>query len=576
MKKQIQRASVFLMAFFIIISFLSVSGASALSLGGVGIKPINKGSNRDWFIYNLGPGESVEDYAVLYNESDEEVEVIVRAYDSEPSNIGAFALTGQHQEQKGIGKWVELEETEATLAPKERRVVKFTLTIPDGADVGEHSGAITIQTKVPRIIQGMTGAAINTRVGARVYNTVPGDIVKSAEIISLLLEENQKKNKYNIILTARNNGNVSLSPNAVVKIGGWGLVTRGEMFYPFEFKKEWQLLRGTQVSTNWEWEKPYFGKYSVQAELSYEKIKGSVETVSSETLEKWVIPWRDAGIVGGALLFLVLILAGILVRKKIKYSGKGWDSYTVRANDNIISIAQKCGVSWKTIAKVNRVKRPYFLSDGQKILVPPGRGKKMDAESPQKKSKKARGAHAGGAATPNDGMRRLLIALIIVLCVIVLGLGALVFYQSIQPPEKIEVEKTSGLVGKESPWKATNEPAVQYVPQAEEPEEEAVDPTEAYRMLKESVSIRVLNGSGIEGLAGKMADELRASGYANVDTDNAESYDYTGLTVVYYQAEYQELAHEIRRIFDDEYEDAVIEESNSDEEIGIVLILGKK
>ena len=42
---------------------------------------------------------------------------------------------------------MSLEQHEVTLEPRSRTVVNFTVTVPEGADVGEHNGCIVYQVK---------------------------------------------------------------------------------------------------------------------------------------------------------------------------------------------------------------------------------------------------------------------------------------------------------------------------------------------------------------------------------------------------------------------------------------------
>lgn len=45
------------------------------------------------------------------------------------------------------------------------------------------------------------------------------------------------------------------------------------------------------------------------------------------------------------------------------------------------------------------------------------------------------------------------------------------------------------------------------------------------------LTVEVLNGGGVAGAAGKMADELEDFGYAIGGTDNTETFDYTDVTI---------------------------------------------
>lgn len=57
------------------------------------------------------------------------------------------------------------------------------------------------------------------------------------------------------------------------------------------------------------------------------------------------------------------------------------------------------------------------------------------------------------------------------------------------------------------------------------------DPTAAVKKISTGPSIQVQNGSGTEGVAGKMQTALQDKGYDSVETGNADNFDYTGATI---------------------------------------------
>jgi LysM repeat protein len=44
--------------------------------------------------------------------------------------------------------------------------------------------------------------------------------------------------------------------------------------------------------------------------------------------------------------------------------------YEVKVGDTIIGIAQKYGISWQELAKINKLKDPNYLVVGQKLIIP--------------------------------------------------------------------------------------------------------------------------------------------------------------------------------------------------------------
>ncbi len=380
---------------FIIGLVLTATPALALSSGGVGGYPTNPDPNipysESWFIYNLDLGESKDDSLTLFNTSNEVKTVKIYPVDSIASNQGNFALEAQDAPRDDVGAWIKLSETLITLNPGESKDIPFTITIPENADVGEHSGGIIIQKAQAGEVAGDTGASIVTRVGIRVYETVPGEIIKDIEIVDFLVEPitlPDKEPYYDITLTALNKSNVSMKPKADLVISGWGKIdyqdfkkinyesiaafVTGKESFPIHFftgetlSKDWQLLRDQKVTTRWEWLKPKFGRFTFQTRLTYESNEGE-KTISSSAITVWVIPWLEVLVI----LLLLILAAGALVIKIIFFGGRKWRSYTVKTGDNLPQIAYQSKVSLKRLAKINKIKKPFLIKADQKILVPP-------------------------------------------------------------------------------------------------------------------------------------------------------------------------------------------------------------
>ena len=381
--------------------------AQALSSGGVGGYPANPDPNiphsESWFIYSLDLGESKEDALLIFNTSDEIKTVKLYAVDSVPSNQGNFALAAEDAPKEDLGGWLKLAETFITLEPGESREVPFTIAIPGNADVGEHSGGIIIQKSSLAEALSQTGASIVTRVGIRVYETVPGEIVKKIELdefaVKLAAPENQKP-FYGIDLSVSNKSTVSLTPKVDLEIRGWGkidyddfediislknlrLFFTGQEDFPIHFfsgetlAKDWQLLRGQKVSTHWEWLKPKFGYFTFQAKITYEGDNGP-QILETAKISVWVVPWAELGVIGGILGFIILLI----ILKKLFSKTKKWQPYKAQKGDQLVALAEIRGVGWKKAAKVNKLKTP-LLKEGQIILLPPkfkNQSKPIDSE----------------------------------------------------------------------------------------------------------------------------------------------------------------------------------------------------
>ena len=360
--------------------------ASALTSGGVGGYPANPDPavqySESWFIYNLNLEESKEDAIIVTNSSAESQTVKLYAVDSVPSNQGNFALESETDPKDGIGAWIKLLTNLITLDPGESKQVPFIITIPENADVGEHSGGIIIQKAQPGEVQG-TGASIVTRVGVRVYETVPGEIVREVKLEDFQVKRQTPEDAlpyYEVTLSVLNQSNVSLRPKTELKIRGWGAQNyeslsnyiKGKGPFPITLfsqeilTKDWQLLRDQKVTTRCEWPQPRFGRFTFRAVLTYDD-EGIAKTLPTPEIVIWVIPWAELSVMGGVMALLI----GFYVFRKRSLSGEGWKTYEIKLGDNLLEIARLAGIGWRRLARVNQLKKPYAIKTGMKILVPP-------------------------------------------------------------------------------------------------------------------------------------------------------------------------------------------------------------
>jgi hypothetical protein len=100
-------------------------------------------------------------------------------------------------------------------------------------------------------------------------------------------------------------------------------------------------------------------------------------------------------------------------------------------------------------------------------------------------------------------------------------------------------------------------------------------PTEAPAVKKDTLKIRVLNGTGIVGEAGKLESVLKGMGYGSIVTGNADNYNYVTTKVSFsktFPKSYrQEITEKLSSIYSSVAEDEL--------ELGgfdAVIIVGKK
>ncbi|OGH02216.1 MAG: hypothetical protein A2798_03760 [Candidatus Levybacteria bacterium RIFCSPHIGHO2_01_FULL_37_17] len=361
--------------FFIFIFNLQ---AFAIEYGGIGGRPAyprpELARTESIFIHGLTPGESVKDGLLVINNSAERKTLLIYATDSTPSTGGAFACKQFSEQKIEVGSWIKLDKTEVTLDPKTNEIVDFNITVPKNASVGEHNGCILIQEKKKKQ-ENQSGAVISTRTGLRVVLTVPGEIVRKLEIVNFNILQN--KEDYTLQPRVKNIGNVSIDTNVFVTT---------KYIFGLDYAKaggEYVILRDQTSEWNFELKKPFWGGwYKSELVVEYDANKeASVGVKSGKELARltgspiifFSLPTpAAAAIEASILLFLIVcIVIFLLSWKRKRWIKKHWMEYTVIAGEDINSIAKKHSVSWKLLAKVNKLKPPYTVEENDKIKVPP-------------------------------------------------------------------------------------------------------------------------------------------------------------------------------------------------------------
>jgi LysM repeat protein len=73
-----------------------------------------------------------------------------------------------------------------------------------------------------------------------------------------------------------------------------------------------------------------------------------------------------------ALLSVVVLFLAIRLLLRYRYRRLWTEEYIVGEDEDLESIAEKLGLPWKIMARVNKIKAPYSVEFGQKIKVFPG------------------------------------------------------------------------------------------------------------------------------------------------------------------------------------------------------------
>lgn len=355
--------------------------AFAIEYKGVGGRPANpvEGNPRteSIFVYTLDSGDKKTDAVKVFNSTDSRRTINLDAVDSVISSGGAFACAQSAEKKKDVGAWTKLSKTTVVLDAGDSIEVPFTISVPENVAVGEHGGCITIQDKTrAQESNDQGGVILGFRSGIRMAVMVPGDIVKSLNIDSLTID-GRKDDKYLVVPTVTNDGNVSLDADVEVSIDTLFGTKVGE-----GISSTYPVLQRSSASWNLELQRPFWGGfYQASAVVTYNSNPtatlgsnmGESETKELRSEVFFAPPTALAAFIEIILIAAIAFVAVWYLRRQrdIEHIRANWVDYSVKKNDTLTEIAKVHHTSWRRLARVNKVKAPYTLVKGHKLKVPP-------------------------------------------------------------------------------------------------------------------------------------------------------------------------------------------------------------
>jgi len=361
--------------------FLAYSPALAAAEVTLTVKnPDPYTGNQSWFVFNKNPGESIEDIATIKNFGDEAATVQIYPVDATTSQSGSFILKFEHEDQDGIGEWTTMSSTSIQVKPGERIDVPFIINVPKELSPGQYIGGIVIEYGPKKTGEpeascagqtncGQSTVSVKTRIGSRIYLSIPGKAKEDIQINDFRYFTSlsgQPRFKF----TIENNGNVTYQPQAEITIRDGS----GKIYDSF-IHSLGNSMPGTTVEpiVNWEKTRPLLADFTATAKVTFPKrfaVAGEAlhGTAITKTVNFWIVPWSHIFIFTVFAVFAAMLcfLHTMRVRKALANS----ESYQVGAEDDLMSLAKKLKVSWKSIARLNKLKAPYSLRKGTKILIP--------------------------------------------------------------------------------------------------------------------------------------------------------------------------------------------------------------
>lgn len=207
----------------------------------------------------------------------------------------------------GIATWITVDPTEFTLAPGEKKNVKYSINIPKNINYYDAMGALEVVGTPPASQNNPTGG-INTQVKQEAAVLVPiivgfpGQIVESLSLQSqnvpwLLLSLMPGNLEYKV----KNNGTVQAKMTNQITVNG--------LFDTQNFTVNGTVYPGDENTLKTQWTPGFFdmGLYDVESNISYGREQQTQNLQTKSTI--FVFPtWL--------IIIIVIVLVGWQIRKK--------------------------------------------------------------------------------------------------------------------------------------------------------------------------------------------------------------------------------------------------------------------
>jgi len=297
LKKSFIRLGVLL---FFVLS-LTIATAQAQDVNNSGLKRAIAISPLT-FELTASPGDVIQNKIKVSNPGNTPILVSMEAEDfSAVGETGSVVVQEQNNDTFSLASWVTLSERKFTLAPKETKIVDFTITIPLDGEPGGHYGSILSAASPPDFV---AGSGISQKVGALVLLSVAGDVRETLQVKEFSAPAFLEKPPVDFLLRFVNIGTVHIRPRGFISITNMFGKKEVDLAFP-----QRNVLPGSIRKINVKWDPEFaIGKYTATLVANY----GTYNSPLAAVVSFWVFPWKIV-----LLIFIIIIIVlMILIRSR--------------------------------------------------------------------------------------------------------------------------------------------------------------------------------------------------------------------------------------------------------------------
>ena len=534
---------------------------------------------------NVNPGQVWKSTVKLVNNNPEEMEahVEIRDFKGGPETgtvvfLNAEEVAAEEGNDFLLSRWISFDQESINVPAFGSVEIPYSILVPETAEPGGHYAAILAGSRPPEISGGGSAIKISSLLASLILLNVGGDTEERGQIREFSTDHKfYARPEVNFKVRFENTGNIHIQPQGEIRVTNMfkkdvGVIT---INHHTDFGNVLpQSIRQWQF--NWQQDDNFLkmGRYKAVVILSYGE---RARETTDRTLYFWVINWKLIFGISGLILliiFIIITLIRIYIKKaiiktqkmaglvtphrdgrkhkisvipeenseqtKAKIKHKGQAGGNVKISMNKSKTIKKSTIKWSSFKKITII-IVIILLFLISVLVVIKVNKEKNTQLPMKKDSKPK-----------------------VVVPPVPGVKVLDSIEEKRPEVVVEAEATSTLNKATTTETEAVEKATSSIVEADKK-----DDTGRMKLIKEEYSVTVLNGTGIAGLAGKVATQLRNDGFIVEKISNASNYNYHN-TLIQHSSESLEAAEYISKLLPIE---ADFEESTRG--ASIIIIIGR-
>lgn len=318
-------------------------------------------------VYQLKPTRSVEDILTIRNFSpDQDYQLRVYAVDSLQGGDGTIAFQLANRPRNNIGQWTTFDQDMVTVKAGTTAFVPYRITIPENSAPGTFQGGL-----IAEIATTGNGLDNQVRIVPRLIEpliiSIPGRKSLRYSLDDFWVQEHDGEPCFHFFLSNRSN---------IILFGQARLSIEGTMLSePYQMAaNDLTILQDKTLEKNLHFSNPpLWGDYLATLEVEiYEFNAATGQMALLDTLTRQVqftiIPW--CCIIAFFVLVGLLVCAEYCRRHYLRTRLVETFVHRVKKGETLLSIADTYHVNWKTVAKLNKLKKPYTISPGNILNLP--------------------------------------------------------------------------------------------------------------------------------------------------------------------------------------------------------------